>query len=415
MPQAPAQHARAPHTRARRTVRNIGIGLVVVLVAVVSVGGYWAWSLYQNIDTVALPGGGNVDIDKIDGGFNMLIVGSDVCSKDEDCTDIGVRDHALNDVTILLHVSEDQRHAVAVSIPRDLVIPIPACPKEDGSGDFPAMSAQPINTTLGYGGLACTALTVEKLSGLDIQFAGLITFNGVIAMTDAVGGVPVCLTGPLDDRYTNLHLTAGTHTLKGRQALQFLRTRHGVGNGSDLTRISSQQVYLSSLVRTLKSGDTLGDPTKVYNLATAATKNMTLSESLADPKTLVSIAFALKDIPLANVVFVQFPSVTDPANRNKVVPSETRSARLWSLIGDDEAFTLSGVGDGAGSVADPSATSSPRTPTTPATQAPATTRPATQKPTTPSSGTPSSSTPSAEPTEDFTGQTAADQTCSVTR
>jgi anionic cell wall polymer biosynthesis LytR-Cps2A-Psr (LCP) family protein len=74
---------------------------------------------------------------------------------------------------------------------------------------------------------------------------------------------------------------AGTYELRGVDALAFLRSREGVGDGSDLTRISSQQVYLSALVRKLKSEDTLGDPKKVYDLAKAALSKMQLSTSLA--------------------------------------------------------------------------------------------------------------------------------------
>ena len=62
---------------------------------------------------------------------------------------------------------------MVVSIPRDMVVPIPACPKLDGKGNYGAMAAQPINNTLAYGGLACTVVTVKALTGLDIPFAGL--------------------------------------------------------------------------------------------------------------------------------------------------------------------------------------------------------------------------------------------------
>ncbi|WP_346234374.1 LCP family protein, partial [Parafrigoribacterium mesophilum] len=77
-------------------------------------------------------------------------------------------DSALNDVNILHHVSQDQTNAVAVSIPRDLIVPIPTCPKENGKGNYGAMSAQPINSTLSYGGLPCTVITVEAHTGLKI-------------------------------------------------------------------------------------------------------------------------------------------------------------------------------------------------------------------------------------------------------
>ena len=87
-----------------------------------------------------------------------------------------------------------------MSIPRDLLVPIPSCPKEDGSGNYSAMSRQKINESLTYGGLRCTVMTVEKLTGLEIAYAAKIEFDGVIAMSTAVGGVDVCLAAPIKDQ-----------------------------------------------------------------------------------------------------------------------------------------------------------------------------------------------------------------------
>ena len=152
------------------------------------------------------------DLGSFEGGFNLLIVGSD--TRADQGAQFGKDDGALNDVTMLVNVSAHQSNAVAVTIPRDMVVPIPACPREDGTGNHGAMSAQPINKTLAYGGLACTVLTVETLTGLKMPFAGLITFQGVIQMSTAAGGVPVCINGPLIDKYSGISLPkAGTYTL----------------------------------------------------------------------------------------------------------------------------------------------------------------------------------------------------------
>jgi LCP family protein required for cell wall assembly len=356
--------------------------------------------LPEGISSVTLVGeteGPPPSIGAYSGGFNILIVGSDRCEKDGGCKD---RDAELNDVTMLLHVSQDQTNAVAVSIPRDLVVPIPSCPQPDGTGSTSAMSARPINETLYYGGLPCTVLTVEKLTGLDIQFAGMITFNGVIEMSNAVGGVDVCVDGPIKDKYTGLDLpAAGTYNLSGAQALAFLRSRHGVGDGSDLTRISSQQVYLSSLVRTLKSSDTLGDPIKLYRLAQAATQSMTLSDNFSKLDTLVSVAMALKNVPLEKVTFVQYPGTTEAGGvyTGKVAPVKAKADQLFSLIESDTPFALAAVGDDKGSTVDPNA---------PVTEAPDPT--ATADPAAPVDP---SATP--EPVLDISGQTAADYTCTI--
>ncbi len=398
-----ARHGRLKKSGPWPTIlKFVGAALVVVLVSGASVGALVFSQIKDSITTVSLVGeteGPPPSIGAFDGGFNILIVGSDKCEDDSGCDGRG--DANLNDVTMLLHVSEDQTNAVAVSFPRDLVVPIPSCPQADGTGTNSAMSARPINETLYYGGLPCTVLTVEALTGLDIQFAGLITFNGVIQMSDAVGGVDVCVDAPIKDRYTGLNLPeAGTYTLSGADALAFLRTRHGVGDGSDLTRISSQQVYLSSLVRTLKSGETLGDPLKIYNLAKAATANMTLSQGFSNLDTLASIALALKDIPLESVTFVQYPGTTgaDGVYSGKVAPVKAKAQELFDLIESDTPFALAAVGDDKGSTLDPNApVADPATPDPAATADPS-----------------AAATAPAAPVEtlDITGQTAADYTCS---
>src|SRR6185312_10996268 len=176
----------------------VATALAVVLVSGVAVAGVSLTRINNNIKTVKLVGeteGPPPALGSYEGGFNILLVGSDSRKGSGEKGPGSV----LNDVNILLHVSQDQTDAVAVSIPRDMVVPIPACPREDGKGNYHSMAGQPINVTLSYGGLPCTVLTVHQLTGLDIQYAGLITFDGVINVSTAVGGVPVCVNGPFHD------------------------------------------------------------------------------------------------------------------------------------------------------------------------------------------------------------------------
>ncbi|MGL4338802.1 MAG: LCP family protein [Rhodoglobus sp.] len=399
----------ARHGRLRKAspvgsvVKFLAAGLAVLLVSSISVGAIAVNGLTSKVKTVDIPTGKNgplPEVGAIEGGFNILIVGND--TRDGQGGVGGTTEDAegeLNDVTILLHVSEDQSNAVVVSFPRDLVVGIPEC--ENSDGDTKSYSTEPINTALSYGGLSCVAQTVTDLTGLDIQYAGLIKFQGVIAMGDAIGGVDVCVDGPMIDDYTGINIEeAGTYTLMGVDALNFLRSRHAVGDGSDLTRIDSQQSYLSSLVRKLQNDNILGDLKKVFGLANAALSNMTLSTSLGNVTTMVSIAQALKNIPPEKVTFVRypgFPGDSEGAYAGKVTPDEIRGEKLMSLIADDIPFTLSGVDD-RGAALDPSA---PVTPTDPAAPAP---------------------DPSAPPSESsevpvldkVSGQTAAERTCTVT-
>ncbi|WP_255546694.1 LCP family protein [Glaciihabitans sp. dw_435] len=406
-----ARHGRLPKPSPWLFVLKIvASALAVVLVSGAAIAGVAFYNIESGITTTDIHTGEAEapppTIGAYPGGYNLLIVGSDTRDGQGG---IGGDDGGsnLNDVTMLLHVSADHTSATAVSIPRDMVVPIPDC------GNNSAMAGQPINVTLYYGGLQCTVKTVEELTGLKIQFAGLITFKGVIEMSNAVGGVNVCVTGPVNDSDTGLHLKAGTTKLKGARALAFLRTRHGVGDGSDLGRISSQQVYLSSLVRTLKSSDTLSNPTKLYSIATAATSNMTLSSNMKSVDTLVSIAQSLRTIPLERVVFVQYPSTTGVGGiyTGKVAPLQAQADSLFKLIKADKAFDLGVVTGNRGSVPDPNATAS-ATPTAPAT--PTSTPTPTNTPTATSvpTATPTPTTTKVPVLDGVIGQSAADYTCS---
>ena len=380
-------------------LKFLGVGVVVVAVSAASIVAIDTYRLVASADIIDIPfqsEGPPPDIAAMKGGFNILIVGSDKGETPEEIKERGKAE--LNDVTMILHVSQDGTNAVAVSIPRDMVVPIPPCPKEDGSGNYARMSGQPINVTLSYGGLPCTILTIQELTGLTIDFAGLITFNGVIQMSDAVGGVPVCLAEGITDAYSGFDKPAGNHILQGWEALAFLRSRHAVGNGSDLTRITSQQVFLSSLVRTLKSEDTLNDPIKVYNIANAAISNMSLTSNFAHPDVLVSVARALATLDLDRVTFVQYPGVTGGTGiyEKKVKPVTAVATALFAQIKADQPFALEKAGDGDGSIVDPNAT--PLAPDPNETVDP--------------SAPPEAALPVIA---GLTGQTAADQTCSVGR
>jgi LCP family protein required for cell wall assembly len=323
---------------------------VIVVSSLVTVG-LVAYQLQANIgpsvnihpnQSVAPPPG----IGVYPGGFNILIVGDDTRSG-QGGIGAGADDGgALNDVTMLLHVSADHTFATAVSFPRDMVVPHPQCSKGGRAAGLP------INTALSYGGLSCVVTVVEALTGVQIQFAGLIEFQGVVAMSDAVGGVPVCINGPLIDNYSGINLpAAGTYNLSGATALAFLRSRHGVGDGSDLGRISSQQVYLSSLVRKLEDKGTLGNPLTVYRLATAATESMQLSSSLDSITAMTQIALALKNIPPSHVVFVQYPGTTGGSGifAGKVQPETALGNQLFALIKADTPFTLGAQATNRGS------------------------------------------------------------------
>ena len=341
----PARHGRLPrHGAVKPILAIVGAALSVVLVSTVSVAAIAAWqigsSFAPGVD-IGQEGEAPPAVGPIDRPVNILLVGSDSGGGN---AAYGERGENLNDVTILLHLSPVSNSAIAVSIPRDLYVPITGC--EDGNP-----GTRKINEALTYGGLACAVSTVEALSGLNIEYAAKIEFDGVIAMSNAVGGVTVCVAEPIHDLQISFDLEAGEQTLSGWNALQFLRSRHGVGNGSDTTRISNQQLFLSALMRKIKSEGTLTNPLTIYSLAKAAASNMQLSTSLSSLDTMASMAKAVKDIPLANIAFVLYPSGETVVNGvSGVAPKKGDAQILMDAIAADAQIVVTGD-PGGGAIA----------------------------------------------------------------
>ncbi|WP_229383481.1 LCP family protein [Microbacterium allomyrinae] len=334
----------------------LGVVLGIVGVSATGVAAYSVWDAAQAIganavvldEEKALP----PSLGAIEGGVNILLVGSDSCEgQDVALFPRCANDDSpgeRNDVTMLVHISDEPRRVTVISFPRDMLVPIPSCPKEDGSGDYSAMSSQMINASYMYGGLACTVLTVEQLTGEEIHFAAAIRWTGVINMSDAIGGVDVCVAGDISDVHTGLNLTAGNHTLVGVEALQFLRIRHGIGDGSDLGRISNQQQFMSSMVRKLQSESVLANPGTLLNLAgtlisQVSQGQLVLSSGLTSPTLMVQIAMAVKDVPYEDIVFVQYPTeYAGGDGASRVIPVKDAAAALFAALAANQPLTLTG-------------------------------------------------------------------------
>ena len=385
--------------------RGLAVALAVLLVAGAGVTAYAVYDLSSSFtaDAVELKNQPAVppDLGELKGGVNMLLVGTDECEPDfaqyfGDRCNGPDSEGTLNDVNMLVHISDEPRRVTVISFPRDLMVPIPSCTDADGNVSS-AMSKQQINNAYFYGGLSCVVQTISDLSGLQIPFAAKVSFGGVINITDAIGGVDVCIANGINDPYTGIDWPAGMRTIEGLDALQFLRTRHGVGDGGDLGRISNQQQYMSRLATKLRSEEVLSNPATLYKLASTALRNVDPSTSLTNPLTLVQIAMAVKDVPFNEIVFVQYPTYADPADPNRVVPDYEAADALWSALAANQPIQLSGeLSDGDGVIVDENATPAPETPA-------------------PTDGT----TPAPEPSSsaitlpsEIAGQTAAQATCS---
>ncbi|MEU9153936.1 LCP family protein [Streptomyces sp. NPDC048417] len=282
--------------------------------------------------------------------LNILLIGSDSRNSDENVKLGGAKydrgSPPLGDVQMLIHLSADRKSAAMVSIPRDTRVDIPKCTDPDTGKVYPATNTI-INESLARGGAGCTLATWENLTGVYIDHWITIDFAGVVNMADAIGGVDVCVKQNVWDRPTaavsggsGLKLTAGTHKVQGKQALQWLRTRHAWG--SDPLRAKAQHMYLNSMIRTLKGQNVFTDTGRLMDLAEAATKSLTVSEEIGTPKKLYDLGMQLKSVPTDRITSLTMPNLQDPQNRDHLVPDTANADKMWQMLRDDVAFDKNG-------------------------------------------------------------------------
>ncbi|MGX9885685.1 LCP family protein [Streptomyces sp. NPDC002276] len=343
---AASRRKQAP--RGRRVLKITAISLSVLIMVTAGAGWWFYEHLNGNINSVPIDDGAGGK-EKADAfgrtPINLLVMGSDARSSATDCklgggcSTTGVQSGNGNaDVEMVVHISADRSNATVMSIPRDTMTQVPACKDPKSSQSTSGYYGQ-INSALQYG-QECQVKTVHALTGITIDHFVQMDFSGVVKMSDAVGGVSVCVDADVYDTYSHLKLAKGTHTLKGTAALEFVRSRHGFGDGSDLGRTVSQHLFLSAMIRKFKSAGTLTNPSAVYNLADAATKALTVDTGLGTVNKLIGLAADLDKVPTKRMTFTTMQTGADPTNANRVVPAAAAKS-LFATIANDQSLTSS--------------------------------------------------------------------------
>ncbi|MFE6778364.1 LCP family protein [Streptomyces sp. NPDC057702] len=299
-----------PAPRRRRWLRWTAVIAACLVLLVAGAG----WVLYERLN-------GNITTDDdtaellrkyeaerptvlVKGAQNILLIGSDDRRgrNGRYGRDLGTQ---RSDTAIVLHLSRKRDRATAVSIPRDLMVPIPHCERPGGKRQK-AVFGQ-FNYAFEKAGAACAIRTVERLTGVRIDHHMIVDFDGFKRLVNAVGGVEVCLTAPMRDAKARVDLPAGRQTLDGERALGFVRARYALGNGSDTQRIARQQAFLSSLVRKVRGNGVLLNPTKLYPVLDAATSALTTDPGLNSLRDLYNLVRGVRDIPSDKVDFLTVP------------------------------------------------------------------------------------------------------------
>lgn len=320
--------------RGRRVGRWIAVGVAVALLLAAGT----AFGLYEKLQ-------GNIHRDhvadqlgtdrppKLNKSVNILLLGSD--SRDGANRRYWSPDVSgeRSDTTVLLHLSPNRDRVVAVSFPRDSMVQVPECEKKNGQ-KVPAYFGM-LNSAFAYAGATCTWKMIESTTHIHIDHYAKIDFAGFTRVVDALGGVQICVPQAVNDPRADLYLKAGRQVVKGDAALGYVRTRYGIGDGSDLERIQRQQKFMAAVVDKATSGALLTDPARTYRFLDAVTKAIATDDTFS-VSAMRKMATSLKGLSAGTVRFVTVPTQTYPKDPNRVQWDMAQAGPLFDAIrGDD--------------------------------------------------------------------------------
>ncbi|MDX2694987.1 LytR family transcriptional regulator [Streptomyces ipomoeae] len=343
-------HVDAPgRPRRRRVLRWSATVLAVVILGTAGAGYLYYQHLNSNIKKEKLNLGDTKIAEPTPNAagqtpLNILLIGSDARDTKENQKLGGARETfngpPLADVQMLLHLSADRSNMSVISMPRDTLLSVPKCTDPDTGDVYDASTSAMTNDSLRRGGPGCTVATWQELTGIHIDHFMMVDFSGVVSMADAIGGVPVCVTDNIyshtsTGKGSGLKLEKGTTSIKGKQALQWLRTRYGFEDGSDIARAKAQHQYMNSMVRELRENATISNPNKLRKLAEEATKALTVDEGLGSVADLYDLSTELRKVEPARITMTTMPYTYVGA---RVVPKEGDAEKLFRLVREDIAL-----------------------------------------------------------------------------
>jgi len=309
-------------------------------------GGYAAYAygrLSTGITKIDAIAGNKSDKDDVDGqAQNILLVGDDHRPDNatpEQMAELSTQSDggATNtDTMIVLHINADGTQATMISFPRDSYVDIP------GVGKGKLNSAFYYGTLNGggdTGGAKLLIQTIQNLSGLSIDHYVRVSLLGFYQVVKELGPVDVCLNQAAKDPYSGVDLPAGKSTLDAKQALSFVRQRHGLPNG-DLDRNIRQQYFLSQEARKVLSAGTLLNPVKMGNILGA------VGGSIQTDTDLVNLATQMRNLRPGNIQSATIPTLGTPTiyvngSALSIVEVDTVGlpAFVQSLVGEPEEYT----------------------------------------------------------------------------
>jgi LCP family protein required for cell wall assembly len=349
-----------PERKRRRPllVAARSMAALAAVLALVMTGGAWQWNTSKNarLNTISALDQNSNDIRDPSGQYgdeNFLIVGLDSRSGDNANMGAGTTDDAdgeRSDTVMLVNIPANRKRVVAVSFPRDLAITPMQCEawnpatgkygplydeKTKSYGPKMVYTETKLNSAFAFGGPKCLVKEIQKLSGLSINRFIAVDFSGFARMVDTLGGVEVCSSTPLHDYELGTVLEhGGRQVLDGSTALNYVRARQVTTEvNGDYGRIKRQQLFLSSLLRSLISEDTLLDLNKLNNVV-----NMFISDTVVDnvqSRDLVQLGQSLQGMTAGHVTFVTVPTGVTDENGDEPPRMADMRALFDAIINDD--------------------------------------------------------------------------------
>lgn len=264
--------------------------------ALVATGFAWRGvdALESNLATARLGLGGAKD-----GALDLLLVGTDsrtdahgnpLSEQELASLRAGEAEADNTDTIVLVRIPNNGESATAISIPRDSYVKVPDIGMSKINAAFGATKLTEKQKLIDEGvddataekdatqaGREALIQSVADLTGVTVDHYAEIGLLGFVLLTDAVGGVDVCLNAAVEEPFSGANFPAGEQTLDGASALSFVRQRHGLPRG-DLDRIVRQQVFMASLVQEVLSAKTLSNPGKLGQLTSAVQRSVVLDE-----------------------------------------------------------------------------------------------------------------------------------------
>ena len=357
-----AGRAPQPHPVRRRRPALLAARSAAVLIAVSALavtGAAWQWQSAKNklLNTIVALDPNSSDIrdpGAQNGDENFLIIGVDSrigANGEMGAGDTSVAEGARSDTIMLVNIPANRKRVVAVSFPRDLAIAPMNCQAWDPEtgkygpvydktneewSDNERLTTSKLNSAYALGGPKCLVKVIQKISGLAINRFMAVDFAGFSAMVDALGGVEVCSTTPLEDAELGTVLAeAGRQKLDGPTALNYVRARSITTEyNGDYGRIKRQQLFLSSLLRSMISTDTLFDLDKLDQVV-----NTFIGDSFVDnvqTRDLVRLGQSLQGMNAGRITFVTVPTIGYADDEGNEQPRTEDIQALFDAIIDDK-------------------------------------------------------------------------------